>query len=72
MSSVHGFWVNFKSHAFIQSFFLLPESITEIRCKPVFFNFFQLLTVEAVFPASENGFPIECYSFQQVEKDFFV
>ena len=40
-TSAYGFWVNFKPCAFIQSFFfLLLESITEIRCKPVFFDFF--------------------------------
>ena len=39
-TSVYRFGVNFKACAFIQSFFLLLESITEIRCKPGFFDFF--------------------------------
>ena len=39
-TSVYGLCVNFKLCAFIQSFFLLLESITGIRCKSVFFNFF--------------------------------
>ena len=33
----------------------------EIRCKPIFFNFFLVLTVEAVFAASGNGLFIECF-----------
>ena len=47
---------------------MLLESITEIRCKPVPFQF---LTVEAVFPASGNGFSIECCSFQRVKTDSY-
>ena len=48
-------------------FFLLLESITEI----IFLQFFQFVTVKVVFPASVNGFSIECYSFRRVETDFF-
>ena len=44
-----------------RAFLLLLESITKIRCKPVL-----LSTVEAVFPASGNGFSIECYLFRLV------
>ena len=44
-------------------FFLLFESITEIRSKPVLLNFFHFLTVEAVFPASRNEFSMEFCSF---------
>ena len=54
--SVYGFWVNFKQCAFIRSFFfVLLESITETRWKPVFFDFFS-----SFFPSSGNGFSIEC------------
>ena len=35
-----------------------------------FLQIFQFLTKEAVFPASKNGFSMECYSFQRVETDF--
>ena len=45
-----------------RAFFLLLETITEIRCKPAFFEF-SVVTVKAVFPASGNRFSIECYSF---------
>ena len=37
-----------------------------------FSSIFQFLTKEAVFPASKNGFCMECYSLQRVEPDFFV
>ena len=53
-----------------RGFFLLLESITEIRCNS-FLRFFQFLAVEAVFPVSGNGFSIECYLLQLVETDFF-
>ena len=39
----------------------------EIRCKPVFFNFL-FLRVEAVFPASGNGYFIEWF----METDFLL
>ena len=35
-----------------------------------FLQFFQFLTKEAVFPASKNGFSVECYSLQRVKTDF--
>ena len=35
-----------------------------------FFDFFQFLTVEVVFPASVNRFYIECYSFRRAGTDF--
>ena len=56
-----GFLINYKLCAFIRSFFLLLDTILEIRCKPIFFHFFLFLKAEAVFPVSGNEFFIECF-----------
>ena len=55
---------------FIQIFFLcywkalLKSGVYQLS------SIFQFLTKEAVFPASKNGFSMECYSLQRVEPDF--
>ena len=56
LASGNGFSINYKLCAFIQSFFLLVQTILEIRCKPIFF-------------ASGNGFFSECF---RVETDFLL
>ena len=61
LASGNGFSINYKLCAFIWSFFLLVDTILEIRCKPLFFPFFLFLTAKVVFPASGNGFFIECF-----------
>ena len=48
LASGNGFSIKYKLCAFIGSFFLVVQTILEIRCKPIFF-------------ASGNGFFIECF-----------
>ena len=60
LDSENGFSVNFEPFVFTQSFLLLVDTILELGLKQ-FFLFFQVLKVEALFPASENGFSIECF-----------
>ena len=61
LASGNGFSINYKLCAFIRRIQWLVDTILEIRCKPIFFHFFLFLTVEAVFPASGNGFFVECF-----------
>ena len=61
LASGNGFSINYKLCAFIRSFFLLVDTMLEIRCKAIFFDFFLFLTAEVVFPVSGNGFSIECF-----------
>ena len=58
LASGNGFSINYKLCVFIRSFFLLVDSIPEIRCKPIFFHFFYSFSF---FPASGNVFFIECF-----------
>ena len=70
-ASVYGFWVNFKPCVFIQGFFSAVGKYYRNQVQTSFLQFFQFLTVEAVFPASGNEFSIEFSSFPRVETDFF-
>ena len=40
LASGNGFSINYKLCAFIRSFFLLVDTILQIRCKPILFHFF--------------------------------
>ena len=40
LASGNGFSINYKLCAFIRSFFLLADTMLEIRCKAIFFDFF--------------------------------
>ena len=40
LGSRNGFSINYKRCAFIRRFFLLVDTMLEIKGKPVFFNFF--------------------------------
>ena len=40
LASGNGFSINYKLCAFIQSFFELVDTMLEITCKPIFFDFF--------------------------------
>ena len=56
LASGNEFLINCKLCAFIRNFFLLVDTMLEIRCKLIFFDFFYSLTAEDVFPASVDGF----------------
>ena len=43
----------------------------EVKCKPIFFNFFYSVTPEAVFPASEDEF-LSNAKFRRVETDYLL
>ena len=72
LASGNGFSINYKLCAFIRSFFQLVDTMLEIRCKSIFFNFFLFLTAEAVFPASGNECFLSSASFRRVETDFLL
>ena len=40
LASENGFLINDRLCAFIRSFFLVVDTRLEIRCKPIFFEFF--------------------------------
>ena len=40
LTSGNRFLINYELCAFIPSFFLMVDTILEVRCKPIFFHFF--------------------------------
>ena len=71
LASRNGFSINYKLCAFIWNFFLLVDAMLEIRCKPVFFNFFYSYQRKQFFWLVETDF-LSNASFRLVETDFLL
>ena len=71
LASGSRFWINYKLCAFIWSFFLLVDTILEIRCKPIFFYFFYSWKRKQFFRLVETDF-LSNASFRRVETDFLL
>ena len=64
MSNRNGFCINYKLCASIRSFFLLVDTILEVRCKPIFFASGNEFFIECFILTSEKRFSIQ-FSFIQ-------
>ena len=68
---VQWFSINYKLCASIRSFFLLVDTILQIRCKPILFHFFYSWQRKQFSRLVETNFLSKCSS-RRVETDFLL